>query len=98
MGLSMSDKDFEKQVEQAAEKTGIKKSRLRDIMSRTKGPDGKLYSGEEGRQLQKKQKAEQEYKARNDKLKKPQFDVPKQVKRNPGPIESGDYQGKKKGN
>jgi len=93
----MSDKDFDSQVERAAQRTGIKKEKLRDIMSRTKGPDGKLYRGEEGRKLQEKQKKEMEYKVKHGKMNPNAIDVSKQARRNPGPVESGDYQGKRKG-
>jgi hypothetical protein len=65
----MADKDFERRVESAAKKTGISATKLRDVMSRTKGPDGKIYKGEAGLALQKKQKAEQDYKIRSGKIK-----------------------------
>jgi len=65
----MTDKNFQKQVQEMAKRTGIRAEKLMKIMSRTKGPDGKIYSGEAGLALQKKQKAEQDYKIRTGKIK-----------------------------
>ena len=59
----MEDKKIEEHFRKGTFKSNM--TRIKHIMSRALGPDGKLYSGEAGSRLRKKQRAKADYYKRN---------------------------------
>ena len=59
----MKDKEIEKHFRKGTFKSD--RGRIKDILTRATGPDGKLYHGPAGKALQEKQRAKANYYRRN---------------------------------